>query len=298
MVHMTRGCSSCGLWGMLVPYLLGLLTLVTIPTIATVALSGFDYDLVRAPRFLGLGNFRELLDDEVFRIALRNSLMFAAVAVPLRLLGASGAALLLAAPGRGIALSRSGVLVPAILPDVAVALAWLWILNPLYGPLNLALQAVGAPTPGWLSEPAAAQAAVVLISLFQLGEGFVLALAARLQVPAELYEAASVEGLGAIRTFGRVTLPLMLPALALLAFRDTAYSLQISFAPALLVTEGGPPPYATTYLPLFVYRNAFEYLRYGYASSATVVMFVLTAAIVWLQYRIVRRWRSTLLPES
>jgi multiple sugar transport system permease protein len=295
---MTRGGSSRPLWGMLVPYLLGLVILVTIPAIATIALSGFDYDLVRSPRFLGLGNFRELLDDEVFRIALRNSLMFAAVAVPLRVLGAAGAALLLAAPGRGIALSRSGVLVPAILPDVAVALAWLWILNPLYGPLNLALQAVGAPTPGWLSEPAAAQAAVILISLFQLGEGFVLALAARLQVPAELYEAASVEGLGGLRTFGRVTLPLMLPALALLVFRDTAYSLQVSFAPALLVTEGGPPPYATTYLPLFVYRNAFEYLRYGYASSAAVVMFVLTAAIVWLQYRIVRRWRTTLLPGS
>jgi ABC-type sugar transport system permease subunit len=145
---------------------------------------------------------------------------------------------------------------------------------------------------------AAAQAAVVLISLFQLGEGFVLALAARLQVPAELYEAAAVEGLGALHTFGRVTLPLMLPALALLLFRDTAYSLQVSLAPALLVTQGGPPQYATTYLPLFVYRNAFEYLRYGYASSAAVVMFALTAAIVWLQYRIVRRWRATLLPES
>jgi multiple sugar transport system permease protein len=298
MAHMTRARSSRRLWGMLVPYLLGLVALVTIPAIATVVLSGFDYDLVRPPRFLGLGNFRELLDDEVFRIALRNSLVFAAVAVPLRVLGALGAALLLAAPGRGIALSRTGVIVPAILPDVAVALAWLWILNPLYGPLNLTLQAVGAPTPGWLSEPAAAQAAVVLISLFQLGEGFVLALAARLQVPTELYEAAAVEGLGALRTFARVTLPLMLPALALLLFRDTAYSLQVSFGPALLVTEGGPPPYATTYLPLFVYRNAFEYLRYGYASSAAVVMVALTAAIVWLQYRIVRRWRATLLPES
>jgi multiple sugar transport system permease protein len=268
--------------GMLAPYVIGLVTLVAIPSIATVALSAFDYDLVRPPRFLGLANYRELLDDDVFRIALRNSLLFAAVAVPLRVLGATGAALLLAAPGRGMVLSRSAVLVPSILPDVAVALAWLWILNPLYGPLNLALQAVGAPTPGWLSEPAAAQAAVVLISLFQLGEGFVLALAARLQVPAELYEAAFVEGLGTFRTFGRVTVPLMLPALALLLLRDTAYSMQVSFSPALLVTDGGPPPYATTYLPLFVYRNAFEYLRYGYASSAAVVMFALTAAIVWL----------------
>jgi multiple sugar transport system permease protein len=83
----------------------------------------------------------------------------------------------------------------------------------------------------------------------------------------------------------------MAPTLLLLLFRDTVYSFQASFVPALIVTEGGPPPFATTYLPLFVYRNAFEYLRYGYAAAATLVMFVVTAAIVYAQYRMVRRWR-------
>jgi hypothetical protein len=74
-------------------------------------------------------------------------------------------------------------------------------------------------------------------------------------------------------------------------FRDTIFSFQANFVPALIVTEGGPPPYATTYLPLFTYRNGFEYLRYGYASAATLVMFAMTALIVYLQYRIVKRWR-------
>jgi multiple sugar transport system permease protein len=91
--------------------------------------------------------------------------------------------------------------------------------------------------------------------------------------------------------FGRVTLPLMAPTLLLLLFRDTIFSFQANFVPALIVTEGGPPPYATTYLPLFVYQNAFEYLRYGYAAAATLSMFLITAAIVYVQYRIVRRWR-------
>ena len=83
----------------------------------------------------------------------------------------------------------------------------------------------------------------------------------------------------------------MAPILLLLFARDTIFSLQATFVPALVVTDGGPPPYATTYVPLFVYRNAFEYLRYGYAAAATLVMFALTALIVLAQWRIVRRWR-------
>ncbi|MGH2672848.1 MAG: carbohydrate ABC transporter permease, partial [Actinomycetota bacterium] len=95
-----------------------------------------------------------------------------------------------------------------------------------------------------------------------------------------------------LNVFRRVTLPIMAPTLLLLLFRDTIFSFQASFVPALIVTEGGPPPYATTYLPLFIYRNAFEYLRYGYAAAATLTMFVVTGVIVLIQYRIVKRWRK------
>jgi multiple sugar transport system permease protein len=102
---------------------------------------------------------------------------------------------------------------------------------------------------------------------------------------------AEIEGARAEYVFARVTLPLMAPALLLLLFRDTIFSFQANFVPALLIFDGGPPPYATTYLPLFVYTNAFEYLRYGYAAAATLVMFAVTAAIVLAQWRILRRWR-------
>jgi multiple sugar transport system permease protein len=84
---------------------------------------------------------------------------------------------------------------------------------------------------------------------------------------------------------------MMAPTLLLL-FRDTIFSFQASFVPALVMTDGGPAPYATTYLPLFIYTTGFEYLRYGYAAAATVVMFAVTAVIVFVQYRIVRRWRA------
>jgi multiple sugar transport system permease protein len=276
---------------MLAPYLLGIAVLIAFPAIVTFALALSEYDLIRSPRFIGLDNFRELADDEVFRIALRNSLMFMAFAVPLRLAGALALALLFHRRYRGVAAYRTAGYLPSVVPDVAYALLWLWIFNPLYGPLNLALEALGGPTPRWMTDPRAAQWAIIVMSLFLIGEGFLVALATRQSLPRELYEIAELESVKPWYVFGRVTLPLMAPTLLLLLFRDTIFSFQASFVPALIVTEGGPPPYATTYLPLFVYQNAFEYLRYGYAAAATLAMFLVTAVIVYVQYRIVRRWR-------
>jgi multiple sugar transport system permease protein len=276
---------------MLAPYLLGIALLIAAPAVITFALALYEYDLIRSPRFVGLDNFRELLDDEVFRISLRNSLMFILFAVPLRLLGAVALALLLHRRFRGAGAYRTAAYLPSVVPDVAYALLWLWIFNPLYGPLNLALEALGGPTPRWMTDPRAAQWAVIVMTLFQIGEGFLVALATRQSLPSELYDLAELEAAKPWYVFGRVTLPLMAPTLLLLLFRDTIFSFQANFVPALLVTEGGPPPYATTYLPLFVYQNAFEYLRYGYAAAATLAMFLVTAAIVYVQYRIVRRWR-------
>jgi multiple sugar transport system permease protein len=280
-----------GLLLLLAPYLFGLLALVALPAAITFGLALFEYDLVQAPDFRGLGNFRELFDDEVFRISLRNSLLFIAFAVPIRLVGAVGLALLLHRRIRGVGAYRAGVYLPTIVPDVAYALLWLWMFNPLYGPINVALDGLGLPSPEWLTDGSDARWAIVTMTIFLLGEGFLVALATRQSLPGELYELAAVEAASPLYVFRRVTLPLMAPTLLLLLFRDTIFSFQVNFVPALLVTEGGPPPYETTYLPLFVYRNGFEYLRYGYAAAGTVVMFLITALIVFIQWRIVVRWR-------
>ena len=274
------------------PFGLGLLLLVALPTVFTFAMSFYEYDLIRPGDFIGLANFTELARDDVFWISLVNSMTFIAAAVPLRLLGALGLALLLHKRFRGVGAYRTAAYLPTVVPDVAYALLWLWILNPIYGPLNLALDAIGLPTFPWLATPVSTRAGIVLMSAFQLGEGFLVALATRQAVPAELYELASIEGAGAWTVFRRVTLPLMAPTLLLLVLRDTVFTFQASFVPALIVTGGGPAPYATTYLPLFIYRNAFEFLRYGYAAAATVIMFLITFVIVEVQSRVARRWRD------
>ena len=275
-----------GLWLMAAPFLVGVAVLVVLPAGLTLVMSTFEWDLVQPPRFVWLDNFRELLRDDVFRLSLRNSLQYVLFAVPLRLVLAVSLGLLLAGRARGAGPMRTAIFSPAVIPDVAYALLWIWILNPLYGPLNLALGALGLPTPSWLTVGTDARWGVILMGLFLIGEGFLIAVAARREIPDELYDLAAEQGAGPVGRLVRITLPLMAPALLLLVARDTVMSFQSTFVPALVVTDGGPPPYQTTYLPLFVYRNAFEYLRYGYASAATTVMFVLTASMVYLQYRV------------
>jgi multiple sugar transport system permease protein len=272
------------------PYLAGLALMIAIPMTAAFALAFTDYSGVQSPRFTGVDNFTRLLGDASFWRAAGNSLVYAVISVPLRVGGALAFALLLHQRRRGAGAARSIAYMPTVVPDVAYALLWLWVLNPLYGPLPLAVEEVGLTSPQWLTDPWAARVAVPVMGAFQIGEGFVIALAARRLIPAPLYEAAAVEGAKAWFSFTRITLPLMAPILALLALRDVVYSLQVNFIPALILTDGGPRN-ATTYLPVYVYRAAFRYFRLGYASTMAMAMFVLTAVIVVIQYRLAKRWR-------
>lgn len=294
MRALLRDREQRGLALLLAPYAIGLVLLIAVPALVTLVLSLFDYDFIRPARFVGLANYPDLIGDDVFRIALGNSLTFIAFAVPLRMLGALGLALVMHPRFRGGGLYRAGAYLPTVIPDVAYALVFVWILNPLYGPLNLVLRFLSLPEPAWLTIPFHAQMGIVLMMLFPLGEGFLVALATRQSISRHLYELAAIESAKPWFVLRRVTLPLMAPTMALLLFRDTVFSFQLSFLPTLFVTGGGPPPFSTTSLPLYAYRTGFEYLRFGRAAAATLLMFLVTALIVFLQWRIVRRWRRSM----
>lgn len=275
---------------MLLPYVFGLVVLVLLPTVAALPLAFTSYNALQSPVYIGLDNFRELIDDPFFEISLKNSLVFMAIASPLRLVGALAFALLLRRPGRGVGVSRAAVYLPTVVPDVAWALVWLWILNPLFGPLNQLLAVVGIPSVAWGVETWPARFAIILLIVWQLGEGFVLCLAALQDIPKELDEQAAVDGSGALQHFATITLPLIAPLLLIFLMRDTILTLQSNFVPALIVTRGGPN-YATTYLPLYIYTNAFDFLRFGYAAAMTTVLIGITAVVLYVQYRIATRWR-------
>ena len=199
------------------------------------------------------------------------------------------------AAGRPPRWDGASAYLPSVIPDAAWALLWLWILNPLYGPLPALLEALGVPDPGFLTTPWGARLGLVLVLAFQVGEAFVVALAARAVIPARLHEAIEVEGGSPWFATTRVTLPLMLPIVLVLAVRDVVVVVQNAFVPALLVTEGGPAN-ATLTAPLLIYRRAFEYGELGYASTLSVTLLVLTglaaALPLWLAARLAARQRT------
>ena len=274
---------------LLLPYLLGALLLLVLPGLLSAALAFTSFDGIQSPIWWGLRNFQNFYLDPLEGIAIVNSLYFTALAVPLRLLGALGLALLLRRPRRGVAFYRAAVFAPTVIPDVAYALVWLWMFNPLYGPVNMLLRAAGLPAPAWMSSIAAAKLIFVFMSLFQIGEGFVVLLVGLQSVPADYYDAAVVDGAGPLSLFRHVTLPLIAPWLILLAFRDLILSLVYPFTPALLMT-GSVPYYSTLFMPIVAFRESFGSLRFGIGAAITLVIFVASLALVLALALILRGW--------
>lgn len=277
-----------GLWVMLLPYLVGTLLLVGLPALMSAVLAFTSYDALTPPVFVGFANFRVLAADPMVTTAIGNSLTFILLAVPLRIVGALALALLLLRPRRGVGGYRAAVYVPTVIPDVAFALIWLWIFNPLFGPVNVALDALGLPTPGWLADAETARFPFVIMALFQIGEGFVVLLAALRGLSAEVFDAGAVDGAGRWAAFRYLTLPLLLPWLALLTFRDIIISFQWTFTPSFVMT-GGDPYYSTLFLPLLVYEEAFDRFRFGAGSALMLITFLLSVAIIGGIYLLFRR---------
>jgi multiple sugar transport system permease protein len=274
---------------LLLPYAIGLFGLVLLPALLSLGLAFTDYNALTPPVWNGLDNLRRLWDDRLFWVALTNSLVYLALAVPLRMGGAFLLGLLLARDGWARGLARGLVALPTAIPDVAYALVWLVTFNPRYGPLNLLLGSLSLPTPAWTIDPRTALWALVLMAVWQLGESFVVIVASLRSLPVHLYDAASLDGAGVWGRFRHLTLPLMLPSLLLLTARDLIISLQANFTPSLIVTKGGPG-YATLFLPLYSYQLAFDDLRLGYAAAVVWALYAITLLVVAGQYLLTRRW--------
>lgn len=281
----------------LMPYLLGVLLLVVLPAILAFGLAFFKYDGLSAPQWVGTLNFVFAYTDELFGLSIHNSLALVVLPVPIRVLGAFILARLMQHNGRLLTWFRAGVFLPSIIPGAAYALAWLWIFNPLYGPLNLLLRAIGLMPPAWLVEPQWAKPALALMMLWQIGEGFLVSLAALQDLPTAVNEAAIVDGANIWQRFWRIQLPLLAPILLLLTFRDAVLTFQESFTTVLLTTGGGPY-YASYMLPLLIYEQGFDLLLFGVASAALWALYLLTGLIVLAIYLIARQWQIGTTEET
>ena len=285
------------LYLLLIPYFLGILFLVVLPGILSFILAFFQYNALSAPVWAGKLNFILAYTDELFQLSVQNSISLVILPVPLRVLGTFFLAYLMLHSGPLVKWLRASIFLPSIIPAPAYALAWLWILNPIFGPVNILLRSLGLNLPGWFADPAWSKPALILMSLWQIGEGFLISLASLYDMPIELGDAARIDGATSWKIFWLITLPLMSPMLLLLSFRDIILTLQEGLTTILLTTNGGPY-YSTYTLPLFIYEQGFDLLSFGTASAAMWILYALSGLIILSLYSLVGKKGISLTDET
>lgn len=281
------------------PYLIGFLGLTLIPLLASFLFSFTDYDIFNAPRWIGLDNFRRLAQDRLFWTSLWNTAFFTVFSVPLGMTVAFLLALLLNRRIVARPLFRTIFFLPSIVPIVAASVLWVWIFNSQYGYLNWALQPICdilnhgfgshlAP-PNWLQSPKWAKPALVTMSVWGVGGTMVLYLAALQDVPTTLYEVADLDGANAIQKVWHITLPMVSPILFFTLVMGLIGALQV-FTQAFIMTKGGQPGVSTLFYCLYLFQNAFEYFRLGYASAMAWILFAIIGVITAFVFKITGRY--------
>lgn len=270
------------------PAVAGFVLFTAGPILASLLLSMTEYPLIRAPRWIGLANYRTLVADPLFWQSLKVTFQYAAVALPLGLVLSLGLAVLMNQKVKGISFWRTIYYLPAVVSGVAVAVLWAWILNPEFGLLNLMLRFFGIRGPHWLADTRTALPALIVISLWGVGGSMVIYLAGLQSIPTDLYEAAQLDGAGAWRRFVHVTIPMLSPVIFFNLVLGVIGAFQF-FTEPFVMTRGGPENTTLTYM-LYLYRNAFNYFKMGYASALAWVFFALVMLLTLAVFRSSRLW--------
>lgn len=271
------------------PWLIGFLVFTVVPVCLSLYYSFCDYSLLQPPLFKGLANYRMLRHDPVFRKVLGNTAVYGLLALPLGMLAALGVAMLLNSKIRGVSIYRTIVFLPSLVPAVASAMLWLWLFNSKLGLINTTLNALGvANPPGWLSDVRWAMPALVLMSFWGIGNSVVIYLAGLQDVPRELYEAAEIDGASSLRQVWHVTLPSISPVIFFNLIMGIIGTLQV-FATPFIMTGGGPAR-STYFFTMYLYDNAFNYLKMGYASAMAWIQLLMVLALTALAAWSSKRW--------
>lgn len=279
-------------WICALPWIIGFLIFTLGPMIISLYLSFHEYNVLQRPIYIGTENYVRMFDGGpesiLFWKSLYNTFYMTVIGVPLTLLVALLSALLLNMPVKGQALFRTCFYVPSIVPLVANSLLWMWLLNSRHGIVNTILRAIGITGPAWLASPVWSKPAMIIMSAWQCGSPMLIFLAGLQGIPAELYEAAEIDGASALRQFFHVTMPLLTPTVFFNLVMGIIGTMQI-FIRGYIMTAGGPAD-STFFYVLNLYFNAFRYFRMGYASALAWILFMIVLVITLAQVRISERW--------
>jgi multiple sugar transport system permease protein len=275
--HLVNGLLFCS------PWLIGFSVFLLYPIAASIYYSFTEFSVLQPPTFVGLANYRELVQERIFWKALGNTFYYAAFALPLGMIVALSIAMLLNTDVKGMTVYRTIFFLPSLVPTVATAILWLWIFNGQYGVLNYGLSFLGIRGPNWLSDPQWSKPALVLLSIWGVGNAVVIYLAGLQDVPEQLYEAADLDGAHWLQKIRHVTLPMVSPVILFNLIIGIIGTFQY-FAVPFVMMPNGQPARSAYFIAVYLYDTAFPYLQMGYASAIAWVLFLMIAALTALAF--------------
>jgi oligogalacturonide transport system permease protein len=278
-------------WGLLfiLPWIIGFLTLQVYPLVASFVYSFTDYKFTGVPHFVGLKNYIYMFtQDKYFFQSLKVTAIYTFIGVPARLIFALLIAMVLNMKLKCISFFRAVYYLPSILGgSVAIAILWRFLFME-DGVINKVFTLLHLPKPNWLGSPKVALFTISMLLVWQFGSSMVLFLAGLKQIPAELYEAGSVDGAGKIRMFFNITLPMLSPIIFFNLVMQTINVLQ-DFTAAFVITNGGPL-YSTYLFGLKIYDEGFGKMKVGYASALSWVLFIIILVFTTIIFKSSSTW--------
>jgi multiple sugar transport system permease protein len=269
------------------PALAILLVFTLVPVLAALYLSFTNYDVFTRMDWVGLQNYQDVVEDDLFWRALQNTVVYTAFSIPISMVMGLAVALLLNARLRGLGVYRTAFYVPVVTSMVAISMIWIQLFDPLYGVVSNGLEALGVRGVDWLGDPNLAMPSVIAVSVWKtIGWNMLIYLAGLQGIPEYLKEAAAIDGAGRVQTFWKIVFPLLKPTTFFIFVTSVIGAFQVF--DIVYVMTGGGPANATLTLVQYIYNNAFKALDMGFAAAASFILFALILAVTLLSLRYVR----------
>lgn len=283
MIRQFEGFSFIGLW------IIGFTAFALGPLVFSLIISFYKWSLLDKPVFIGLKNYIDMFTlDPLFWKSIKITFTYAIISVPLGLIVSLLLALLLNLKMKGMGIFRTLFYLPSVITGVAVAVLWMWVLQPDFGILNYFLSFVGIKGPDWLGDPQWALTSLILMSVWGSGGGIVIFLAGLQNIPQLLYDASSIDGATKFRQFWTITLPMITPTIFFNLIMGIISAFR-TFTQGYVMTKGGPLN-STYFYALYIYNKAFQDLQMGYAAALSWVLFAIIAVLTLLVFKSSKSW--------
>lgn len=278
------------------PWLIGFLCFQLYPILCALYYSFTNFNIFGKPKFIGFENYQTLISDPKVPQSLGNTLYMVLLGLPIGLLMALLMALLMNKNKRSKSFFRTAFYIPTVVPLVAACMLFLWLLNPEYGLIGYVFKVLGITSPSWISDPKFTKAALIILDTWRCGQSAIIFLAALQAIPHSYYEAANIDGANAWQKFWRITVPSIAPTIEFLLIMGIIQSFQYftqgfvfaSYSSEQFAITGGPKN-SLLFYGLYLYQNAFSFIKMGYASALAILMFIIVAVVTIIAFRTIEK---------